>query len=443
MIRYSSSIHHSQLTRLTSLVKTKSNNVGVDHAQVEGSEEGVGVGKRNEHGVIDSWVALVDLAGGLVSVTSVLAGNLEGSVGQVELGDPSDVGGGAGNGVSDVGVVGADEVTGLLPGEVYEPAGEGERLRAVVGDGRAARVAGVLGAVDVHAALIGGDGAVSWVGGTVTGDLEGLGVVGREAVGVGLVVNVQSREVLPCETSGVLRARADVGSKVGPLPRLGNTGLEPDRLGVETKHLAERDLLTSLGGDGLGEEVGDLAGVHVGEETPDTRLAPAGDLHVEVDELANSAVGVVVGALGRSSLAEHVGEEGGVTSLLDSHESDVGAVLSSKTSVEEVLLGEDSKTVVEQVKLDPLLVETKGDGLVIEVAVHHVAGLSAVGTGTSSGHVRDGHGILGLAVGVVVSGGGVRWQWRNRSTESGRRLLSSSGGRSSRVRSMTGGASHN
>jgi hypothetical protein len=426
-IRYSNGTHNSKLTRLTGLVQTESNNVGVDHAQIEGSKEGVGVGERNKHGVVDSWVTLVDLAGGLVSVASVLAGNLERSVSQVELGDPGDVGRGTGNGVGDVGVVGADEVTGLLPGKVDETAGEREGLRTVASDGRAARVARVLGAVDVYTALIGGDGAVGWVGRTITGDFEGLGVVGREAVGVGLVVDVQSREVLPCETSGVLGTRADVGSEVGPLPRLGNTGLEPDGLGVKTEHLAERDLLTSLGGDGLREEVGDLAGVHVGEETPDTRLAPAGELHVEVDELANSAVGVVVGALRRSSLAKHVGEEGGVTSLLDSHEGNVGAVLSSETSVEEVLFGEDSKTVVEQVKLDPLLVETEGDGLVIEVAVHHVAGLSSVGTGTTSRHVRNGHRILGLSVRVVVSGGRVRWQRRNRSTDSGRRFLSSSG----------------
>ena len=92
-------------------------------------------------------------------------------------------------------------------------------------------------------------------------------------------------------------------------------------------------MLAGLSGDGLRQEVGNLASVHVGKETPDTRLTEASKLHVPVDELADSAVGVVVGALGRSSLAKHVGKESGVASFLDSHEGDVGAVLSSETSV--------------------------------------------------------------------------------------------------------------
>jgi len=380
--------------------------VGVDHAQVEGSKEGVGISQRNEHCVVDGWLALVDLTGRLVGETSVLAGDLKRSVGQVQLRDPGDVGRGAGRSVGDVGVVGADSLTGVLPSEVDELAGEGEGLSAVACDGRATGVARMLGAVDVDAGLVGVDGGVSGVGDAVASYLVGLGVVGREAVGVRLVVDEQSREVLPCETGGVLGARADVRSEVGPGPGLGDTGLEVDGHWGKAEHLTERHLLARLSGDGLGEEVGDLAGVHVGEETPDTRLAEAGELHVEVDELADGAVGVVVGALGRSSLAEHVGEEGGVATLLLSHEGDVGAVLSSQTGVEEVLRGEDGETVVEQVELDPFLVETKGDGLVVEVAVHHVARLGAVGTKSTSWHVGDGHGILGLAVGVVVGSRG-------------------------------------
>lgn len=179
----------------------------------------------------------------------------------------------------------------------------------------------------------------------------------------------------------------------------------------------------------------------MGKETPDTRLTPASDLHVEVNELADSAVGVVVSALGRSSLAEHVGKKSGVASLLDSHEGNVGAVLSSETGVEEVLLREDGKTVVEQVELDPLLVQTEGDGLVVEIAVYHVAGLSTVGTKTTSRHVGDWHRVLRLAVGVVVGSRRVRWQRSDGSANSSRRLLSSSGGGSTLVGSMTGGAS--
>jgi len=416
--------------------------VGVDHAQVEGSKEGVGISQRNKHGVVDSWLALVDLTSWLVSETSVLTSDLERGVCQVQLRNPSDVGRGTGRSVGDVRVVGANSLTGVLPGEVDELAGEGEGLSAVTCDGRAARVARVLGAVDVDAGLVGVNGGVSGVSYAVTSYLVGLGVVGREAVGVRLVVDEQSREVLPCETGSVLGARADVRSEVGPGPGLRDTGLEVDGHGGKAEHLAERHLLARLGGDGLGEEVGNLASVHVGEETPNTRLAEAGELHVEVDELADGAVGVVVCALGRSSLAEHVGEEGSVATLLLSHEGDVGAVLSSEASVEEVLCGEDGETVVEQVELDPFLVETKSDGLVVEVAVHHVARLGAVGTETTSWHVGNGHGVLGLAVGVVVGSRGVRGQRSDGSANGGRRLSSSGGGGSAIVWAMAGGASH-
>lgn len=434
--------HYLHTSDLTSLVQTKSNNVGVDHAQVEGSKEGVGISQRNEHSVVDSWLALVDLASRLVSETSVLASDFKRGVSQVELADPSNVRGGTGRSVRNVRVVGADSLTGVLPGEVDELAGEGEGLSAVTCNGGTARVTWVLGAVDVDAGLVGRDGGVSWVSDAVTGYLVGLGVVGREAVGVRLVVDEQRREVLPCETSSVLGAGADVGSKVGPRPGLGDTSLEVDGHRGEAKHLAERHLLARLGGNGLREEVGDLAGVHVRKETPDTRLAEAGELHVEVDELADGAVRVVVGALRRSSLAEHVAQKGGVATLLLGHEGDVGAILSSQTGVEEVLCREDGETVVEQVELDPFLVETEGDGLIVEVAVHHVAGLAAIGAETTSWGVGDGHRVLGLAIGVVVGSRGVRGQRSDGSANGGRRLSSSSGGRSTIVWAMAGSASN-
>jgi len=415
--------------------------VGVDHAQVEGSKEGVGISQRNEHGTVDGWVTLVDLSSGLVCETSVLAGDLKGRVCQVQLADPGNVRGGAGTGIRDVRVVGADSLTGLLPGEVDLLAGEGQGFAVVARDGRAAGVTWVLGAVDVDAGLIGGDGRVRGVSDAVANYLVGLGVVGREAVGVGLVVDKQRGEVLPCETGCVLRARADVGCQVGPCPRLRDTGLEPYGLGRKAEHLTERHLLAGLGGNGLGEEGGNLAGVQVGEEAPDARLAPAGELLVEVDELSDGAVRVVIGALGRSSLAEHVGQEGGVATLLLGHEGNVGAVLSSQTSVEEILCGEDGETVVEQVEFDPFLVKTQGDRLVVEVAVHHVAGLTAVGTETTSGRIGNGHGVLGLAIGVVVGSGGVWGHGCDGGADSSRRLGSSSGGGSAIVWAMAGCAS--
>lgn len=149
---------------------------------------------------------------------------------------------------------------------------------------------------------------------------------------------MESGEVLPRETGGVLRAGADVRREVGPLPRLGDAGLEPDGHGVQAEHLAEGHLLAGLGGDGLREEVADFAAVEVREEAPDAGLAPAGELLVKVDELADGAEGVVVCALGRGRFAEHVGEEGGVAGFLLGHEGDVGAVFGGEAGLEEVVL---------------------------------------------------------------------------------------------------------
>jgi hypothetical protein len=175
--------------------------VGVDHAQVEGSQEWVGISKSDEHSVVGHWVTLVDLTSGLVGETRVVASDLQRSVGQVELANPGDELGCTGRGGGYVGVVGANSLSGHLPGQVEELAREGERLRVVAGNARSARVARVLSSVDVDTALLLGDGGVAGVSNAVARNLVGLGVVGREAVGVGLVVDEQSWEILPCQTS--------------------------------------------------------------------------------------------------------------------------------------------------------------------------------------------------------------------------------------------------
>jgi len=129
-----------------------------------------------------------------------------------------------------------------------------------------------------------------------------------------------------------------------------------------------------------------------------------------------------------------------VPRLLDGHESNVGAVFRSQTSVEKLLLREDSKAIIEQIKLDPLLVETERNGFVVEVAVDHVARLSAVGAETSSRSIGDGHGVLQLAIGVVL---GCSWVWGQRSdggADGGGCLLRSSGGWSTRIGTVTGWA---
>jgi len=169
-----------------------------------------------EHGAVNNGVVSIAVHRSvrLEGVTSVVAGQSDVGVGSVKLADPHGVSvSSVGTAGSDVGVVGSSGHTGSLPLEENLLAGEAEGLAAVVGDGGLAAVADDVG---VQARLVGGDGRDGRVTDTAAGDLEVSGVVGGEAVGVGVVDNVQSGEVLPCETSGVCRARADVGSEISP-----------------------------------------------------------------------------------------------------------------------------------------------------------------------------------------------------------------------------------
>lgn len=368
---------HFLFEHLAGLVQTKGDDVRVNHRQVEWSKVQIRIRKRDEHSPVHGRVALEHFTGRLEGITFVLTCDGERCVGEVELRDPGDKSRAAGIGISHIGVIGSDRLARGFPGQVDELAREGKRLGAVV---RNAGTAAIPSGVDVYARLVLGNCGVAGVSDAVADDLIRLGIVGREAVGVCLVHEVKRREVLPCQAGRILGARADVGCEISPGPRLGNASLKPDRHRVEAEHLAEGYLLASFRGNGLREELGDLAAVQVVDEAPNTRLSPAGKLLVEIYELANSREWVVVRALGRGSLAQHVAEEGGVARLLDGHEGDIRAILSSKTLSKEIFLREDGETVVEQIELNPFLVQTKLDRLEIEVAIYHVARLGAIGT---------------------------------------------------------------
>lgn len=118
-------------------------------------------------------------------------------------------------------------------------------------------------------------------------------------------------------------------------------------------------------------------------------------------------------ALWWSRLSEHVGEQGCVALLLLSHKLDQRAVLRSEASSQEVLLREGCKAVVEEIQLDPLLVQAESDRLVVEVTVDHVSRESAVGSKPASRGVRNWLWVLQGAIGVVVSGSGRRSQVRD------------------------------
>ena len=106
-------------------------------------------------------------------------------------------------------------MAGLVPGEEDLFAGEGEGFALVVRDGWAAAVARDVqvlaagcdvGDARVRDALADGFGAV------------GCGVIGRIAVDICVVEDVQGWEVLPCQTRGVFRAVGDVLREHGPSP---------------------------------------------------------------------------------------------------------------------------------------------------------------------------------------------------------------------------------
>jgi len=176
------------------------------------------------------------------------------------------------------------------------------------------------------------------------------------------------------------------------------------------------------------------------DETPDSRFTEASQALVEVDILADGREWVVVCTLGRSSLAKHVGQKSGVSSLLIGHELNQGAVLGGETGVEEGLLIKDSETIVKEIELDPFLVETEGDGLVVKVTLDHVTRETTIRTQTTGWDIRGWLSVEKLAILVVVGGGRVWWQGANRLGDGRRCLLCSGCGGSARVRAMTGGA---
>ena len=114
-------------------------------------------------------------------------------------------------------------------------------------------------------------------------------------------------EILPHKTGLIFGAVAYVWCQHSPSPRLRPPILEPYIHRRKTAQLAEDVLLTSFSGNGLRQQLSNLAGIEMVDETPDTRFAEAGEALVEIEPLADGGVGVIVDALLWGSLAEHVG----------------------------------------------------------------------------------------------------------------------------------------
>jgi hypothetical protein len=74
-----------------------------------------------------------------------------------------------------------------------------------------------------------------------------------------------------------------------------------------------------------------------------------------------------------------------MASFLVSHELNEESVTGCQASSSELLLGESSQDAVEEIQLNPLLVQAQKNGLVIEIGLNAIDGLSAVGAETTTG----------------------------------------------------------
>lgn len=421
----------------TRLVQSQSTDMRIQYGQVVRCHKHICVRERNKSRAVQGWVCLKDLTGRLIGISLILSCYLQLGIGQVQLRQPSHERGLARCRGSDVAVVRPNGTTWLIPGKLDFAPGECERIVLVARNGGSAII---TRDIVVDTGLARWDCRIAWITSAVSDNFPCCGSIGVDAVGVGLVDHMQVGEVLPDQPSVVRRAGRNVLGQQCPVPGLRDTGSEPYGHGLEAKKLAEDRLLPGLNGFRFDDQGRDLLRVEMAQLAPGPRLAPAGELDVEVDELADRLERIVLCALAWGRLAQHVAQEGGVAGLLRGHVFDQAAVLDSETSIEKVLLAEDFETIVEKVQLDIFLVDAQSHGLVVKIALHHVHGHGAIGSHAAGGHVWHRHWLSQLAIGIVVRGG-----WVGLNGDSGRQrgriLLSTGGGRGARVGTVGGDAS--
>ena len=229
----------------------------IDHGQVEWCDVKVKIGQRQEHGTIGSRVALV---GGHIRLDRVggIAGNIvKRRVSDVELSNPGSKLRCASRSRGHIAVVGADGLPRSIPVEEDLTSRVRQRHGAVLGDGRPAIRALILGVKARFLRLDIGD--AEGIGVSASGLIPHIGTI--DTCSIGLIENIQGWEVLPDQASLVGRARRDIRSQKSPCPRLGDTSFEPDGHREKTVELTEDNLLASLGGDRLQQQLPGLAGV--------------------------------------------------------------------------------------------------------------------------------------------------------------------------------------
>ena len=297
--------------------------MGINHAQIERRKRKIRIRQRNKHRPIDRRITLVRAHIRLNGHTRIPADIGQRRVREVELRNPSDKLRRAGRGRCNVAVIGTDGLAGRFPLELHDAARVGERDGAVVCDCGTAAGANFCA---VDAALAGGHGGGGERVGAALRELDCLVQTRLACVragGVGLVEDLESREVLPGEAGLVGGAGGDVGCKESPGPGLRDAGFEPDGHGKEAVELAENHLLPSFGGYRLEKKLAGLATVEVVEKSVNTRLTEASKLLAKVEEFADRSIWIIICALHRGGLkAKNVREKRRVADFLIGHELD-------------------------------------------------------------------------------------------------------------------------
>lgn len=167
----------------------------IDHRHIEWRDEQVSIGKEDGHGTVDDTIIAVDEAFWLEGVAGIVTSSDQWRISEVQLLTPCNECGSAGTGRSDVGVVGADGLSGGIPFEENLLAGETERLRLVV---RNTWSTAISSNVQVLTTL--GNIGDRRIGDPRANLLTAIlsSVIGRIAVDVAIVQDVEGREVLPC-----------------------------------------------------------------------------------------------------------------------------------------------------------------------------------------------------------------------------------------------------
>lgn len=111
--------------------------------------------------------------------------------------------------------------------------------------------------------------------------------------------------------------------------------------------------------------------------------------------------------------AEEVAQESSMSVLLVGHELDEKAITWGKTRLGELLVAECGEDVMEEIELNPFLVETKKDGLVVKIGLDTVDWLIAASADTAGWLVGECQIVVQCAIGVVGRLLGVGWELRD------------------------------